>query len=102
MSTIIQLFHQKFGQNKAIVFIVQLTRANLFIPNLILNFIHHIQTYSTFLNILFTTIIIRSSNIIKPHRKEIRDKIKFLKDEIRKYGTGVNSRFRYIKTLANK
>eukprot|EP00102_Acyrthosiphon_pisum_P019605 XP_016656815.1 PREDICTED: uncharacterized protein LOC107882654 [Acyrthosiphon pisum] len=38
-----------------------------------------------FLNILYTIqsdtkIVIRSSNITKPHRKEIRDKIQFLED----------------------
>ncbi|KAE9525246.1 hypothetical protein AGLY_014314 [Aphis glycines] len=48
-----------------------------------------------FLNILFsiqsdTRIIIRSSNTTKPHRKEIRDKIKFLENEISKYDTGVH------------
>jgi len=32
---------------------------------------------------------------IKPQRKEIKDKI-------RKYDTGINSRFQYIKILANK
>jgi len=60
-----------------------------------------------FLNILYsiqsdTKIIIRSSNITKPHRKEIRDKIQFLEDEIQKYDTGVHTRFQYIKILANK
>ncbi|KAE9532085.1 hypothetical protein AGLY_010287 [Aphis glycines] len=60
-----------------------------------------------FLNILFsiqsdTRIIIRSSNTTKPHRKEIRDKIKFLENEISKYDTGVSSRFQYIKIMANK
>ncbi|KAF0752290.1 Uncharacterized protein FWK35_00038194 [Aphis craccivora] len=60
-----------------------------------------------FLNILLsiqsdTRIIIRSSNTTKPHRKEIREKIKFLENEISKYDTGVSSRFQYIKIMANK
>lgn len=60
-----------------------------------------------FLNILYsiqsdTRIIIRSSNTTKPHRKEIRDQIQFLRNEISKYDTGVSSRFQYIKILANK
>jgi len=60
-----------------------------------------------FLNILLsiqsdTRIIIRSYNTTKPHRKEIREKIKFLENEISKYDTGVSSRFQYIKIMANK
>ncbi|KAL4097257.1 hypothetical protein QTP88_022060 [Uroleucon formosanum] len=62
-----------------------------------------------FLNILYsiqsdTKIIIRSSNTTKPHRKEIRDKIHFLEDEIRKYDTSVHvhTRFQYMEILANK
>jgi hypothetical protein len=49
-----------------------------------------------------TKIILNSSNKIKPYWKKIRDKIKCLENEIRKYDTGAFSRFQYIKILDNK
>jgi hypothetical protein len=49
-----------------------------------------------------TKIILRSSNKIKSHWEEIRDKIQYLEYEIRKYGSGGFSRFQYIKIFANK
>jgi len=65
------------------------------------------QNIFSFISIFYgiqadTEIIIRSSNVKRPHKKNIQEKIQFINSQIHKYDKGIVSRFEYIRILAHR